>query len=257
MGAAFLMLFGIITYALQRGKRDFTSTNQVIATSYDVVVATEVAHEARRLLRSCRWPRTAACRSARDQARRPPFQQPRPAWPAAARPAAQAPERPAHGADDPYGQGTPRGQQPRASAGPPAAAARPASRCRALPGPAGRPPAVRNTPRHPDAGRPAAPQQAGPGPAGRPAAERRAREPRQPNRRRQRQGRRQRGRCGTERRSSGERPLLPSPAPTNAGAAALCASLRLGSLPAVDHAGRCRPSRTRRRRACAAGPHTG
>ena len=39
MGAAFFMLFGIVTYAMQRGKRDFTSTSQVVATSYDVVVA--------------------------------------------------------------------------------------------------------------------------------------------------------------------------------------------------------------------------
>ncbi|MFN3924390.1 MAG: general stress protein, partial [Pseudarthrobacter sp.] len=49
MGAAFFMLFGIVTYAMQRGKRDFTSTNQVVATSYDVVVSPEAAHEARRL----------------------------------------------------------------------------------------------------------------------------------------------------------------------------------------------------------------
>lgn len=50
MGAAFFMLFGIVTYATQRGKRDFTSTSQVIASNYDVVVGHEVAHEARRLL---------------------------------------------------------------------------------------------------------------------------------------------------------------------------------------------------------------
>jgi hypothetical protein len=50
MGAAFFMLFGIVTYAMQRGKRDFTSTSQVLATNYDVVVAFEAAHEARRLL---------------------------------------------------------------------------------------------------------------------------------------------------------------------------------------------------------------
>jgi hypothetical protein len=50
MGAAFFMLFGIVTYAMQRGKRDFTSTSQVVATNYDVVVSPEAAHEARRLL---------------------------------------------------------------------------------------------------------------------------------------------------------------------------------------------------------------
>ncbi len=50
MGAAFFMLFGIVTYAMQRGKRDFTSTSQVVATNYDVVVSFEAANEARRLL---------------------------------------------------------------------------------------------------------------------------------------------------------------------------------------------------------------
>ena len=50
MGAAFFMLFGIVTYAMQKGKRDFTSTSQVVATNYDVVVSFEAANEARRLL---------------------------------------------------------------------------------------------------------------------------------------------------------------------------------------------------------------
>ncbi|ALE92803.1 hypothetical protein AOC05_11705 [Arthrobacter alpinus] len=50
MGAAFWMLFAIIGYAAQRGKRDFTSTNQVLASSYDVIVTPDVAMDARRLL---------------------------------------------------------------------------------------------------------------------------------------------------------------------------------------------------------------
>ncbi|MFI5084939.1 MAG: general stress protein [Actinomycetales bacterium] len=50
MGAAFWMLFGIASYAMQRGKRDFTSTSQVLASSYDVIVAPDVAADARRLL---------------------------------------------------------------------------------------------------------------------------------------------------------------------------------------------------------------
>ncbi len=50
LGAALWMLFAIIGYAAQRGKRDFTSTNQVLATSYDVIVTADVAGEARRLL---------------------------------------------------------------------------------------------------------------------------------------------------------------------------------------------------------------
>ena len=50
MGAAFFALFGIVSYAMQRGKRDFTSTSQVLASSYDVIVSPEVAGEASRLL---------------------------------------------------------------------------------------------------------------------------------------------------------------------------------------------------------------
>lgn len=50
LGAALWMLFAIIGYAAQRGKRDFTSTNQVLATSYDVIVTADVAMDARRLL---------------------------------------------------------------------------------------------------------------------------------------------------------------------------------------------------------------
>ncbi|GGH93576.1 general stress protein [Arthrobacter liuii] len=60
MGAAFFMLFGIVTYAMQRGKRDFTSTSQVLATSYDVIVAPEAAHEARRLLQQLPMSRSDA-----------------------------------------------------------------------------------------------------------------------------------------------------------------------------------------------------
>ena len=103
MGAAFFMLFGIVTYAMQRGKRDFTSTNQVLATSYDVVVGFEAANEARRLLHQLPMtPHDAAAPAGmadtagyreRDYQNQPP------------RPG-QAPERPA-GWNDPYGQRTP------------------------------------------------------------------------------------------------------------------------------------------------------
>lgn len=52
IGAGFWMLFGIISYAAQRGKRDFTSTSQVIASSYHVIVAREASAEAWRLLQN-------------------------------------------------------------------------------------------------------------------------------------------------------------------------------------------------------------
>ena len=50
LGAIFWLLFGVLTYTFQRGRRDFTSTSQVIATSYDVIVEPSLAGEARRLL---------------------------------------------------------------------------------------------------------------------------------------------------------------------------------------------------------------
>jgi hypothetical protein len=103
MGAAFFMLFGIVTYAMQRGKRDFTSTSQVVATNYDVVVSFEAAHEARRLLHQL--PMTQHDASAG-------YIQHQPYQPGAEHGAQQpgqqgpAPQRPA-GWNDPYGQRTP------------------------------------------------------------------------------------------------------------------------------------------------------
>jgi hypothetical protein len=107
MGAAFFMLFGIVTYAMQRGKRDFTSTSQVVATNYDVVVSVEAAHDARRLLQQLPMTRSDAAAAPYnpqgyqnqqyDQTGQQPGQPGR------------APERPATW-NDPYGQqgaGTP------------------------------------------------------------------------------------------------------------------------------------------------------
>ena len=115
MGAAFFMLFGIVTYAMQRGKRDFTSTSQVVATNYDVVVSFEAANEARRLLHQLPMTQHDATASAgtagytqRDYQHQPyqPDQQGQPG------PQGHAPQRPA-GWSDPYGQRTPEaGQQP-------------------------------------------------------------------------------------------------------------------------------------------------
>ncbi|MBT2522649.1 general stress protein [Arthrobacter sp. ISL-28] len=105
MGAAFFMLFGIVTYAMQRGKRDFTSTSQVVATNYDVVVSFEAAHEARRLLQQLPMTPSDATGAApsnytqRDYHNQPyqqPGQQQGPYQ-------GQAPPRPP-GWNDPYGQ---------------------------------------------------------------------------------------------------------------------------------------------------------
>lgn len=50
LGAAFGMLFGLISYALTRRRRDFSSVMQVVASSYSLVVDPEVANRARNVL---------------------------------------------------------------------------------------------------------------------------------------------------------------------------------------------------------------
>lgn len=50
IGAAFGILFSVISYALTGGKRDFTSSSQIVASSYSLLCAGEHAHQARGLL---------------------------------------------------------------------------------------------------------------------------------------------------------------------------------------------------------------
>lgn len=108
LGAALWMLFAIIGYAAQRGKRDFTSTNQVLATSYDVIVSVDVAHEARRLLAQLPMnstaprPQPTPGQGYQGQGYQPPVQPP--AQPPA--PSGPAPARP-EGWHDPYGPAAP------------------------------------------------------------------------------------------------------------------------------------------------------
>lgn len=127
MGAAFFMLFGIVTYAMQRGRRDFTSTSQVVATNYDVVVAFEASHEARRLLQQLPMNRSDAAgyqqhtpqqgqqswgghQQNGPQQNGPQHTGPQYGGPQQGQP--QGPQRPA-GWTDPYGQRSPEaGQQP-------------------------------------------------------------------------------------------------------------------------------------------------
>jgi len=49
-GAAFGVLFGVISYALTGGRRDFTSTSQIVASEYAVLCLAEQAGAARQLL---------------------------------------------------------------------------------------------------------------------------------------------------------------------------------------------------------------
>ena len=44
------MVMGLIVYSFTRKRRDFTSTQQVVASSYQVIVAPEVANEAKTAL---------------------------------------------------------------------------------------------------------------------------------------------------------------------------------------------------------------
>ncbi|WP_181149681.1 general stress protein [Arthrobacter sp. MYb227] len=49
LGIAIWMIVGVVSYSFRRGKRDFASQSQVLATSYDVVVDFSHAHAARAL----------------------------------------------------------------------------------------------------------------------------------------------------------------------------------------------------------------
>jgi hypothetical protein len=50
IGAGFGMLFGLVSYALNRRRRDFTSTMQVIAGNYQVIVDLALVNRARNVL---------------------------------------------------------------------------------------------------------------------------------------------------------------------------------------------------------------
>lgn len=50
IGAGFGMLFGIVSYALNRRRRDFTSTHQVIAGKYEIMVDPSLTIRAQELL---------------------------------------------------------------------------------------------------------------------------------------------------------------------------------------------------------------
>ncbi len=51
IGAGSGMLFGIVSYALNRRRRDFTSTHQVLASNYQIIIDPELTAKAQELLR--------------------------------------------------------------------------------------------------------------------------------------------------------------------------------------------------------------
>ncbi|WP_246209448.1 general stress protein [Cellulosimicrobium composti] len=50
IGAGFGLLFSVLSYALTRGRRDFTSQSQIVASAYGILCAPERSGEARQLL---------------------------------------------------------------------------------------------------------------------------------------------------------------------------------------------------------------
>jgi len=79
MGAGFGMLFGLVSYAVNRRRKDFTSTMQVIAGNYQVIVNVELLHKARNLLAGRAEPAGAAAAHPSDPPRsapQPPVQPP-------------------------------------------------------------------------------------------------------------------------------------------------------------------------------------
>lgn len=50
IGAGFGMLFGVLSYAMNRNRRDFSSVMQFVATRYDLITAPELIGRARSIL---------------------------------------------------------------------------------------------------------------------------------------------------------------------------------------------------------------
>lgn len=91
LGMAIWMVAGVVSYSTRRGKRDFASSSQFVATSFDVVVDFEQAQAARAL--ASKLP----MRPQSGAAVRPPAQQP----PAQHTPTQVQPQAPAAGTTEP------------------------------------------------------------------------------------------------------------------------------------------------------------
>lgn len=95
IGAAFGILFSVISYSLTGGKRDFTSSSQIVAASYALLCAPEHAHRARGILIDLggrQWPPAGP-----GQVGAPPQQEPPMGYPPTqppAQPPAQQPTQP-------------------------------------------------------------------------------------------------------------------------------------------------------------------
>jgi len=79
IGAGFGMLFGVVSYAINRRTRDYTSVMQVIATSYSVLVDADLANRARNLAQGGTEPAAEAPHPS-DPPQAPHPSDPPPAW---------------------------------------------------------------------------------------------------------------------------------------------------------------------------------
>ncbi|CAN5273673.1 membrane protein [soil metagenome] len=50
IGAGFGVIFGLVTYAINRRRRDFTSTHQVLASNYQIIIDPELTAKAQQTL---------------------------------------------------------------------------------------------------------------------------------------------------------------------------------------------------------------
>ncbi|QIM17449.1 hypothetical protein G7067_11300 [Leucobacter insecticola] len=50
IGAGFGMLFGVLSYGMNRNRRDFSSVMQMVATRYDLITDPDLIHQARQIL---------------------------------------------------------------------------------------------------------------------------------------------------------------------------------------------------------------
>lgn len=99
LGAGFGMFFGLISYALTRGRRDFTSTSQIVATEYEVLCAAEQAQAAREVL--WRLPNGQGRGATRAASTADPYGAPPGSWPPPQQP--QPPQQQPHSGWPPVG----------------------------------------------------------------------------------------------------------------------------------------------------------
>jgi hypothetical protein len=126
IGGAFGLLFSVVPYSFTRGRRDFTSSSQIVASSYAVLCRTEQAHKARELLREVGGVQSGVVRAPSPVVPAGPPSDATVAYPPPSAPSAPPsgsptvpPVSPPPGPSAPPGPGTPPGAPPGAPPGPP------------------------------------------------------------------------------------------------------------------------------------------